>query len=343
MQEEPLYVEATPLRELSPALQKQFSDLSRDILRTFFGDEAQDDTILRSQLRRDREDRVKDLNIWRSLANRVEEEVTAHPILASTSTEGDTVSTSLLHCFLLGCYNDPSVLAIVAPVIKCLIDINPWALWYMTRSWSASYTHITLMARHAVLCKLILWIAEKHTWIFEREAPTSYENYLPFYYLVCNERIDFSDLHRFIELCPGVLEQKYMLPYLIRLGVSFDRFKWVVEQKPKALTYQPFSFSEETFLHWLCDRYRRTNTPSANEEVIGYVVDKCPELLSRKDEYGAYPIQTLLQYPSRELPPSTSRRLRLTRKFLEKFPESYHAEEVHNTYGIFPSPKSFEF
>jgi len=144
-------------------------------------------------------------NAGAALCRHIQEQVSAHPVLAQTVAK-DMLRWSLLRVVCEKTYSNP----ICHDAIKFLIQMNPHALFWKWDDRSGNWEPvIQLIAKNTCHCVLLPWIAQHFLWVFQhpscREDP-------PHLHLVDNYAntpgFDADIVRQFYELFPACLAEQ---------------------------------------------------------------------------------------------------------------------------------------
>ena len=249
-----------------------------------------------------------------NLCQRIEEEVAMHPILAKTVDE-EILRWSLLTAFC----EKTSGTAYCHDAIKCLVRANPISLlWRWGDTHSEPKSPIKTIAEgHPIL---MVWIAQEFaTMLDHRHCLYDPPSLLMVRQYANNSHVEASVVQRFYELYPKGLKNKsqdlissgYALQKVIGgwQECDADLFIFMASQYPKALAYR-----DRLGIHVLyivCAHLAQavdedTAAPFQCSEnmlrICRFIVDKCPELVSKKGRVGrGLPLHQLAKYCNRPL------------------------------------------
>lgn len=231
-------------RDVEAVLQISASNLSEDLQAIFH--EIFDGIYEMNVL----EDAAATESAYGVLLTRVEQEVTAHPVLASTVNDTmlnwsllQTVCRTKLH------YRQSH------PAIKVLIQANPCALLWECDGDDGTLTLHTL-AKNPFHCELMPWIAEHFAWVFDHESCRGNPPHIDLVEIHSNGKCHGWVVRKFYELYPqGLRQGKHVtrngcdfLYSLLPLhkcllgwkGGNLDLIRWMARQYPDSISFKTY-------------------------------------------------------------------------------------------------------
>jgi hypothetical protein len=288
-------------------------------------DETEDEMINRHQRQREiLESRGA------ALCQRIEEEVSAHPILAKTVD-----SNMLLWSLLTVVCEKTYATTLGHAAIKFLIETNPHSLLWR---WGDRYSQqdaIHSIAKNSCHCVLLPWIAEQYPWVLEHKRCKNAPPHLELAKKHADGECAASVVRRFYELFPqGLLQQSrvsavagFPLQCLL-IGweeCDADLFIWMAQQAPAAVKHK--GNWGTNVLHSACMSLSSSPDPDLvepidrctenNARICRFLVSEHPQLVRSKGRGGrGLPIHHLAHRCNRMLVQEVLLLL------LKEFPES---------------------
>ncbi|GAX10705.1 hypothetical protein FisN_14Lh222 [Fistulifera solaris] len=248
------------------------------------------------------------------LHHSIQEEVSAHPILARTIVKTD--AQSLLKTLI------DETLGECCKTIQLVIETNPHALLW---SNGDPYTYhqgapIYMIAEDTWHSVLLPWIVERFPWIFQSEMSQKVPPHLKMVHGIFNDMCTLENVEarkEFYELYPqGLGEKDEANRFGYPLSVTMlgwrepdaEIFIWMAERYPEAV--HDILPGGCNMLHQACSLLTEkedTRVPKTNKccpdtaKICRHLISKYPHLIRHKDDDGFFPIHRLAHHCNRPL------------------------------------------
>ena len=233
-----------------------------------------------------------------SLTLRIQEEVSAHPILARIVSP--TVPAWSLLDVLCRKNSD------CREVIKFLVEVNPHALLLARPSFDqfiyrAPSPPIHVLADKPWNCALLPWLAERFPWVLQNDVCRKKPPHCTMVRCYARGTCRVETVQRFYELYPQGLQEPFYGSYPLSILLEGPRkpdaylFIWMANEYPQAVYYKQQG-TEQNLLHRVCESLAgavNVRTPHM-ADICQFLISEHADLVWQKAYgLGALPIHIL--------------------------------------------------